>query len=167
MGRPGVEATLRSASRAPTQHLAFLVHKGGLLRVTQDGDIQLFSAVSRRLLTSTWLQGDAINAVAPLPAGVGPGGGAVAGTAGSDAYVLLGCESGSVRVVAVLDGSGAPAAGASSAADLALQPYQGAGVGWVVVQQVGAAPCQTQHPHVGAAAPACLQAIHLHHAPPS
>ncbi|PSC76739.1 R-Tomsyn-like family [Micractinium conductrix] len=124
MGRPGVEATLRSASRAPTQHLAFLVHKGGLLRVTQDGDIQLFSAVSRRLLTSTWLQGDAINAVAPLPAGVGPGGGAVAGTAGSDAYVLLGCESGSVRVVAVLDGSGAPAAGASSAADLALQPYQ-------------------------------------------
>ena len=56
IGRPGVEATLRSASRSPTKHLCFLPNKGALLRVTQDGDIQLFSAVSRRLLTSIWLQ---------------------------------------------------------------------------------------------------------------
>lgn len=56
IGRPGVEATLRSASRSPTQHLCFLPNRGALLRVTQDGDIQLFSAVQRRLLTSIWLQ---------------------------------------------------------------------------------------------------------------
>ena len=35
LGRPGVEATLRSPSRSPTQHLCFLPGKGGLLRVTQ------------------------------------------------------------------------------------------------------------------------------------
>jgi hypothetical protein len=56
LGQPGVECTLRSASRSPTMHLCFLPHKGALLRVTQDGDCQLFSAVSRRLLTSIWLQ---------------------------------------------------------------------------------------------------------------
>lgn len=112
IGRPGVEFTLRSASRSPTQHLCFLPHKGALLRVTQDGDCQLFSAVSRRLLTSIWLQGDTINSVTLLP--------------GSDPYVLLGCESGNVRVVALLDEDGRPAAGAKPAADLAVQPYQGA-----------------------------------------
>ncbi|EFN53326.1 hypothetical protein CHLNCDRAFT_137041 [Chlorella variabilis] len=110
IGRPGVEFTLRSASRSPTQHLCFLPHKGALLRVTQDGDCQLFSAVSRRLLTSIWLQGDTINSVTLLP--------------GSDPYVLLGCESGNVRVVALLDEDGRPAAGAKPAADLAVQPYQ-------------------------------------------
>lgn len=115
LGQPGVEATLRSASRSPTQHLCFLPNKGALLRVTQDGDIQLFSAVSRRLLTAIWLDGDIINGVAVLPGS-------------SDPYVLLGCESGNVRVVALLDEEGAPAAGARPAADLALQPYQG---GWV------------------------------------
>ena len=102
-------AAFLTASRAPTQHLAFLgPGRGALLRVTADGDIQLFSAVQRRLLTSTWLQGDAINAVALL-----------------DPYILLGCESGSVRVVALLDADGAPAPAARPAADLALQPYQG------------------------------------------
>jgi hypothetical protein len=35
LGRPGVEATLRSPSRSPTQHLCFLPGKGALLRVTQ------------------------------------------------------------------------------------------------------------------------------------
>lgn len=35
LGRPGVEATLRSPSRSPTQHLCFLPGKGCLLRVTQ------------------------------------------------------------------------------------------------------------------------------------
>lgn len=86
----------------------------------QDGDIQLFSATARRLLTSTWLQGDAIRSVALLGAGPQAGAGA------ADApYVLLGCESGNVRVVALLDGQGQPAAGARPVADLALQPYQG------------------------------------------
>lgn len=86
----------------------------------QDGDIQLFSATARRLLTSTWLQGDVIRSVALL--GAGPH----AGTGAADApYVLLGCESGNVRVVVLLDGQGQPAAGARPVADLALQPYQG------------------------------------------
>ncbi|KAL4431642.1 hypothetical protein ABPG77_001484 [Micractinium sp. CCAP 211/92] len=111
IGRPGVEATLRSASRSPTQHLCFLPNRGALLRVTRDGDIQLFSAVQRRLLTSIWLQGDVINSVALLPGA-------------SDPYILLGCESGSVRIVAVLDEAGQPAVGGRPAADLALQPYQ-------------------------------------------
>ncbi|KAL4458921.1 hypothetical protein ABPG75_013786 [Micractinium tetrahymenae] len=111
IGRPGVEATLRSASRSPTQHLCFLPNRGALLRVTQDGDIQLFSAVQRRLLTSIWLQGDVINSVALLPSA-------------SDPYILLGCESGTVRVVALLDEAGQPAAGGRPAADLSLQPYQ-------------------------------------------
>ena len=66
---------------------------------------------ARRLVASTWLQGDTINAVALLP--------------GGEPWVLLGCESGSVRVVALMDGGGAPAAGATPAAELALQPYQG------------------------------------------
>ncbi len=35
LGRPGVEATLRSPSRSPTQHLCFLPGTGALLRVTQ------------------------------------------------------------------------------------------------------------------------------------
>lgn len=164
IGRPGVEATLRSASRSPTQHLCFLPNRGALLRVTQDGDIQLFSAVQRRLLTSIWLQvcsaagtcssvfactkgwrcsearvpvgvcmaltacnraapsrqppllpmvqGDVINSVALLPGA-------------SDPYILLGCESGNVRVVALLDEAGQPAVDGRPAADLSLQPYQG------------------------------------------
>lgn len=110
IGRPGVEATLRSTSRSPTQHLCFLpAPKGALLRVSSDGDIQLFDAVQRRLLASTWMQGDAINSVALL-----------------DPFLMLGCQSGNVRVVALLDGEGNPAAGARPAVDLALQPYQGA-----------------------------------------
>ena len=84
----------------------------------QDGDIQLFSATARRLLTSTWLQGDAIRSVTLLGAGPQAGAGAL------DApYILLGCESGNVRVVALLDGQGQPAAGARPVADLALQPF--------------------------------------------
>ena len=77
----------------------------------QDGDIQLFSVPARRLVASTWLQGDTVNALALLP--------------GGEPWVLLGCESGSVRVVALQDGAGAPAAGAAPVAELALQPYQG------------------------------------------
>lgn len=76
----------------------------------QEGDIQLFSIIERNLLTSTWLQGDCINAVAVLP---------------HEPYIFLGCESGNVRVVALLDSSGAPAEGTTQAVDLSLQPYQG------------------------------------------
>jgi hypothetical protein len=61
------------------------------------------------------MQGDVINSVAVLPGAADP-------------YVLLGCESGNVRIVALLDSQGNPASGARPAADLALQPYQG---GWV------------------------------------
>ena len=61
------------------------------------------------------IQGDVINSVAVLPGAADP-------------YVLLGCESGNVRIVALLDSQGNPASGARPAADLALQPYQG---GWV------------------------------------
>jgi hypothetical protein len=57
------------------------------------------------------LQGDVINSVTLLPA--------------QDPYVLLGCESGNVRVVALLDADGQPASGARPATDLSLQPYQG------------------------------------------
>lgn len=35
IGKPGVEVTMRSTSRAPTKYLGFLANKGGVLRVTQ------------------------------------------------------------------------------------------------------------------------------------
>ena len=88
-------------------------------RCSQEGDIQLFSIVERRLAASTWLQGDTIAAVALLP---------------NDPYILLGCESGCVRVVALLDGASRPAEGAAPAVGLALQPYQGKGVYQLVAQ---------------------------------
>lgn len=49
-----------------------------------------------------------------------------------DPYLLLGCESGNVRVVALLDEQDRPAEGARQAADLSLQPYQG---GWGGVER--------------------------------
>lgn len=42
-----------------------------------------------------------------------------------DPYFLLGCASGNVRVVGLLDGLGRQAEGARQAVDLSLQPYQG------------------------------------------
>lgn len=112
IGQQGVEATMRSgSSRAGTRHLCFLPNRGAILRVNEEGEIQLFSVPACRLLTSTWLRGDPINAAALLPE--------------EDPYLLLGCESGNVRVVALLDDHGMPAAEGTAAADLALQPYQG------------------------------------------
>lgn len=160
IGRPGVEATLRAGSRAPTRHLCFLRNRGALLRVDANvsrwgafwllwsasmhawlsqgnqgcfssreshrdhasfmlslwlqGELQLFGLERRRLAASTLLRGDAINAAALLP---------------DDPYLLLGCESGSVRVVGLLGPEGQPAEGATPAVDLELLPYQ-VGVGW-------------------------------------
>lgn len=81
------------------------------------------------------LQGDVINSVALLPSG-------------SDPYILLGCESGSVRIVAVLDEAGQPAAGGRPAADLALQPYQGRwGCQGCDYQGRTATACSVPHAH--------------------
>lgn len=41
-----------------------------------------------------------------------------------DPYLLLGCGSGNVRVVGILDAEGQPALGAAQATELSLQPYQ-------------------------------------------
>ncbi|RMZ54316.1 hypothetical protein APUTEX25_001474 [Auxenochlorella protothecoides] len=67
IGALGVEAVLQTPSQSPTSYLAFLANRGAILRVTQLGDIQLFSIDSFKLVASTWLQGDAITAVTPLP----------------------------------------------------------------------------------------------------
>lgn len=112
IGRHGVEATIRSGSSSATRYLAFLRHRGALLRVTRGGDVQLFSVAGRRLLASLRVEGDEVNDVAVVPGGP---------------YLLLGCQSGDVRVVSVsgragdCDGAGGAA---GPAAGLSLQPYQ-------------------------------------------
>ncbi len=108
VGRPGVEAALRSPSRAPTRFLAFLRHRGALLRVGEDGSAQLWSAASRRLLAALPPRVDAATAVAVVPGGP---------------YVLLGGASGDVAVLSVPGRAGRdPDAAAADAAAWAASP---------------------------------------------
>ncbi|KAL6767592.1 hypothetical protein ACKKBF_B35875 [Auxenochlorella protothecoides x Auxenochlorella symbiontica] len=108
IGALGVEAVLQTPSQSPTSYLAFLANRGAILRVTQLGDIQLFSIDSFKLVASTWLQGDAITAVTPLP---------------SAPYLLIGCESGAVRTAALLGEDGQPAPESSPVLDVSLRKY--------------------------------------------
>ena len=81
------------------------------------------------------IQGDVINSVAVLPGAADP-------------YVLLGCESGNVRIVALLDSQGNPASGTRPAADLALQPPPPPRAAWVfgVAGSIGGvATCFCEH----------------------
>lgn len=145
VGHEGVECTASSASQSPTRYLQFLPKKGALLRVTevllqvtdvtsqlccnmhqiylipcrdcqcfapdalQDGDLQLWSLSDGHLLESIPFA-DPVTAVAIMH---------------DEPFILLGCASGSVQVVSMLDSSGSVAVGAAPVHTLELQPFQG------------------------------------------
>ncbi|KAK9818994.1 hypothetical protein WJX81_004841 [Elliptochloris bilobata] len=107
-GREGVEAMFRSPAQCATAHLQFLDELGAILRITQDGDVQLWGVHAGGLLDSLTCA-DAVTAVAALV---------------PEPYLVLGCRSGGLHVVALLDAAGAPADCAREAASLSLLPYQ-------------------------------------------
>ncbi|KAH7619656.1 hypothetical protein Ndes2526B_g06639 [Nannochloris sp. 'desiccata'] len=113
IGKHGVEAALRSGSASPTKYIGFLRHRGALLRITQAGNVELFSVPGRRLLSNVTIPDDAVNTVAVVPGGP---------------YVMLGCESGNCKVVLVSSRTGTSGGGVDNgtdpAAGLAIQPYQ-------------------------------------------
>lgn len=106
-GRKGVEVTLKHSTKIPTLWLGFLPHRGGLVRVTQEGDVQLFSVAEQCWASGILIEDEVIHDV---------------GIVQGEQYLLLACGSGNVRVVSILDIEGE--IGMGPAADLQLQPYQ-------------------------------------------
>lgn len=78
--------------------------------VFQDGDLQLWSLSDGRLLESMPFA-DPVTSVAIMH---------------DEPFILLGCASGNVQVVGMLDSSGNSAAAAAPVHTLELQPFQGA-----------------------------------------
>lgn len=117
IGRYGVEATLCGGSAAPTKCLAFLRHRGALLRVSMDGSLQLFSIPGRRMLASVRIEDDVINSVAIML---------------GEPYILLGGESGDCWIALISNrlgtassaSAGEDSGGLDPAAGLSLQPYK-------------------------------------------
>lgn len=86
--------------------MIFLPHRGGLVRVTHEGDVQLFSIAEQEWMSGILIDEETINDVAVVH---------------GEQYLLLACGSGIVRVVSILDSEGE--VGMGPVADLALQPY--------------------------------------------
>ena len=81
-----------------------------LLVFFQDGDLQLWS-LSDGLLLESMPFADAVTSVAIMH---------------DEPFILLGCASGNVQVVNMLDSSGNSAVGAAPVHTMELQPFQGA-----------------------------------------
>ena len=79
----------------------------------QDGDVQLWGVQAGGLLDT-------------LPAGKGGDEVMVVEPLSEEPYVLLGTRGGTVRVAALLNGSGSPAGGAREASALAAMPHESA-----------------------------------------
>lgn len=77
----------------------------------QDGDLQLWSLTDGHLLDSMPFA-DPVTSVAIMH---------------DEPFILLGCASGNVQVVSMLDSSGSTAVGAAPVHTLELQPFQGFG----------------------------------------
>ena len=75
----------------------------------QDGDLQLWSLTDGHLLESMPFA-DPVTSVAIMH---------------DEPFILLGCASGNVQVVSMLDSSGCTAVGAAPVHTLELQPFQG------------------------------------------
>ncbi|KAK9811618.1 hypothetical protein WJX72_007037 [[Myrmecia] bisecta] len=109
IGREGVECTFRhSSSQTATKHIQFLRGKGAILRITQEGDAQLWGVAEESVLDSIPCV-DAVMAVAVMH---------------NDPYVLLGCQSGDIQVAALVDASGEPAVGAREVRSISMTPYE-------------------------------------------
>lgn len=80
------------------------------LMCLQDGDLQLWGLSDGRLLESMPFA-DPVTSVAIMH---------------DEPFILLGCASGNVQVVSMLDSSGCTATGAEVVHSLELQPFQGA-----------------------------------------
>lgn len=109
VGKLGVEATIHPASQSPTVLFAFVKNQGALIRVTKDGDVELFSISGRRLLSAIKIKNEIVTSVAAIP---------------KTSYILIGCASGDIKVIGVLSKNGKPAEGAVPAAVVKLYPYQ-------------------------------------------
>ncbi|KAK9908560.1 hypothetical protein WJX75_009693 [Coccomyxa subellipsoidea] len=107
-GRDGVERTFISPCQCATKHLQFLDGRGALLRVTQEGDVQLWGVEAAALLDSMPSGDDLITAVEALA---------------KEPYLLLGCASGDIQVAALMGSSNAPALGAREACTLSQMPH--------------------------------------------
>lgn len=80
-----------------------------ILVLMQEGDLQLWALSDGSLLESMPFA-DPVMSVAVMQ---------------DEPYVLLGCASGNVQVVSLLDSSGSLAMGAAQVSTLELQPFQG------------------------------------------
>lgn len=76
----------------------------------QDGDLQLFGLEEGGILDAMPLEDDHVTAVAALEA---------------EPYVLLGCASGAVRIVALLKAGGGTAEGVARISSMEMLPYAG------------------------------------------
>eukprot|EP00890_Picochlorum_soloecismus_P000396 jgi/Picsp_1/1357/NSC_04837-R1_transducin wd40 domain-containing protein len=113
IGADGVEAFMSGSCEAGTVHLGFLKHRAVLLRVTQNGQVELYSVNDKKLLDSLNVGYDVITDVATVPGGP---------------YLLVGCESGNCKVIHVQIRAGvepvSPREGGTMESVLLLQPYQ-------------------------------------------
>eukprot|EP00884_Botryococcus_braunii_P015584 jgi/Botrbrau1/2709/Bobra.0203s0051.1 len=110
LGKAGVEHTFPAFSRCDTQFLTFLLNKAALLRIAQDGEVQVWGVEDRGLLHSMQV-GDSLRVTALAAFRDEP-------------YVLLGCQDGSIRVLSVLGQDGGLAVGISKAESLQEMPYE-------------------------------------------
>lgn len=76
----------------------------------QDGDLQLFGLEEAGILDNMPLEEDHISCVATLE---------------TEPYLLVGCNSGALRVAALLAPGGGPAEGVSRIASMDMRPYAG------------------------------------------
>ncbi|KAK9839762.1 hypothetical protein WJX84_009163, partial [Apatococcus fuscideae] len=108
VGREGVEATLTSDTPSSTRYMQFLTGRGVLLRITEEGDVQLWSVARGKLVEAIPCATPVVR-VASLP---------------DDPFILLAEEGGGLQVAALINAQGEPALAASEPHSLALQPYQ-------------------------------------------
>lgn len=109
IGAASTEATLTAPTRTATASLHILPNTGAFLRLDADGTLELWS-VPRQHLTDALpaLENDTPTACHLLP---------------HDPYVLLGCASGALRAVAVLDADCEPLPPARPAGALRQMPF--------------------------------------------
>ncbi|CAD7704413.1 unnamed protein product [Ostreobium quekettii] len=94
LGGSGVESLLFCKDRQPTQQLLFLTNRGGLLRLSKLGSIELWSLCSGRPLGSIDLDDEGgASCICAMP---------------REPYLLIGCKNGDLRFGRFLDSSGEP-----------------------------------------------------------